>query len=227
MPSGCEDSSAGVWTTHLVSRRSLSRKAFEAQFTRPSGFAFVPGQRICLVGNSVERDYSLVSGNTEETLLLCIQKIEGGMLSPLLASASIGSPFQFTGPYGYFTFVASQRPAVFIATGTGIAPFVSMARSGITGFTLLHGAKTPEELHYMSLFRKKADRYIPCLSRVHGTALDVEDTFPGRVTGYLEKHLPPGSYDFYLCGSAEMIRDVTLLTDERFPGSLVHVETFY
>ncbi len=35
------------------------------------------------------------------------------------------------------------------------------------------------------------------------------------------------SYDLYLCGRQEMIRDATLMADERFPGSLVFSEFFY
>lgn len=35
------------------------------------------------------------------------------------------------------------------------------------------------------------------------------------------------AYDFYLCGCREMIRDVTLLVDERFPGSYIYTELFY
>jgi ferredoxin-NADP reductase len=48
----------------------------------------------------------------------------------------------------------------------------------------------------------------------------------GRVTGYLEGHLPLGAYDFYLCGRGEMIREVILLADQKFPDSLVYTEPF-
>jgi hypothetical protein len=53
------------------------------------------------------------------------------------------------------------------------------------------------------------------------------DAFRGNVTEYLEQHLTPGAYDFYLCGRSEMIRDVTHLIDIRFPESLVFTELFY
>jgi hypothetical protein len=36
-----------------------------------------------------------------------------------------------------------------------------------------------------------------------------------------------GLYDFSLCGREEMIRDVILLVDQRFPDSLVYTESFY
>ena len=51
--------------------------------------------------------------------------------------------------------------------------------------------------------------------------------FHGRVTDYLRDKLPVTAYDFYLCGRREMIRDVTLLVDERFPGSHIYTEPFY
>jgi len=43
----------------------------------------------------------------------------------------------------------------------------------------------------------------------------------------LQKHLPTAVYDFYLCGRGEMIREVTWLVDEKFPGSLLYSELFY
>jgi ferredoxin-NADP reductase len=47
------------------------------------------------------------------------------------------------------------------------------------------------------------------------------------VTEYLQQHLPPAPYDFYLCGRREMIRDVTWLADEQYPDSRIYSETFY
>jgi len=52
-------------------------------------------------------------------------------------------------------------------------------------------------------------------------------SFAGRVTDYLETELPPLPYDFYLCGRSDMIRDATLLVDERFSDSYVYTEIFY
>ncbi|MEJ2731707.1 MAG: hypothetical protein P8185_24885 [Deltaproteobacteria bacterium] len=148
----------------------------------------------------------------------------GGELSALLSVADIGKTLSVNGPHGYFTYNPSPRPAVFVATGTGIAPFCSMARSGISGFTLLHGVGLPEDLYYACHFRPVARKYIPCLTDAKKLPANA---FRGRVTEYLERNLIPGAYDFYLCGRSEMIRDVTLLIDERFPQSLVYSELFY
>jgi benzoate/toluate 1,2-dioxygenase reductase subunit len=115
-----------------------------------------------------------------------------------------------------------------VATGTGIAPFAAMARAGVRGFLLLHGVREPEELYYEALFRGAAARVVPCLTG-HGSGGPPrhEQAFPGRVTAYIEAHLPRRPYDFYLCGREEMIRDVTFLVDEGFPGSRVYSEIFF
>ena len=141
------------YSTQLLERRWLSKKAFEMRLKKPPAFEFMPGQRICLGYKAVERDYSLVCAPDDPDLVLCIRYVKDGMLSTELETAQIGAQFQFTGPDGYFVFRPSDRPAIFVATGTGIAPFCSMLRSGVTEFTLLHGVETTEDLYYTSEFK--------------------------------------------------------------------------
>ena len=215
---------ASTYTAILLKRQWLSDKSFEIILSLPSQFEFQPGQRICLSLGEYKRDYSVVSAPGESALALCIRCVAGGKISALLSVADIGLSLQVSGPYGYFTYKPSPRPAVFIATGTGIAPFCSMARSGITGFTLLHGVSLTDDLYYKSLFQQTAKKYIPCLTETRKLPINA---FAGNVADYLQRHLEPKVYDFYLCGRAEMIRDVTLLIDERFPESFVYSELFY
>ncbi len=215
---------AQKYTASLLRRKWLSKKTFEIVISLPLGFTFKPGQRIRLNLDRNERDYSIVSAPQESELSLCIRMVTGGTLSPLLSAADIGTAISLEGPHGYFTYKHATRPAVFVATGTGIAPFCSMARSGISGFTVLHGARSPNDLYYASRLRQSAAKYIPCLS---DTKELPADAFPGKVTDYLEQHLNPGAYDFYLCGRKEMIRDATLLIDDLFPQSLIYTELFY
>ena len=212
-----------TYVVKLLKRKWLSKNTFEIILSLPPAFTFKPGQRISLSLEDQERDYSIVSAPTESELSLCIRNVTGGKLSPLLSTIDIGTPLLMGGPYGYFTYKASRRPAVFVATGTGIAPFCSMARSGIRGFTILHGVRLPADLYYASQLRQGAQKYVPCLSDAKMTG----NAFQGTVTKYLQQHLTPGAYDFYLCGRREMIRDVTLLVDNRFPGSWVYTELFY
>lgn len=216
-----------TYTARLVKRRWLSEKTFEIELARPWAFAFTPGQRIRLLHNGIERDYSLISLPGDETIGLCIRHLRQGRMADLLASIEIGSRLSFAGPTGYFTFQPSPRPAVFVATGTGVAPFVSMIRAGIGDFSLLHGVRLPSELYYQSLFRNTGQPYFPCLSGPVSASRTPENVFHGLVSTCLTRHFKTGAYDFYLCGRKEMIRDVTFCIDDFFPGSHVFTEIFY
>ena len=218
------ETKAENYASELIERQWLSNKSFEITLSKPTSFEYMPGQCIRLVHDAIERDYSLVTTPTDPNLALCIRNIEGGILTSGLSNAPLGTRLNFNGPHGYFTFRPSARPAVFVATGTGSAPFVSMARSGVTGFTLLHGVSSRADMYYASVFQSTAENYIPCLSE---TGKSSHEFFQGRVTDYLDKNLTARRYDFYLCGRREMIRDVTFLVDERFAGSFIFTEVFY
>jgi len=213
-----------TFPTKLVHRRWLSKRTFEITFSKPSSYNIRPGQRIRIYYQTMERDYTPVSAPGDPEITFCIRKVDTGKFTPVLSTAQIGTRFDISKPDGYFTFKPSRRQPVFVATGTGIAPFCSMVRSGVTGFTLLHGVDRPQELYYQSKLESVADLYIPCISREYQSS---SNHFRGRVTDYLKKHLPPAKYDFYLCGRREMIREVTWLVDERFPGSLLYSEHFF
>jgi ferredoxin-NADP reductase len=156
-----------VYSAAVLNRHWLSEKTFEIELTRPSSFAFKPGQRIRSISESIERDYSLISTSADPHLGLCVRQVEGGILSPALASAIAGTRFYFTGPHGHFTFRPSPRRAIFVATGTGIAPFVSMGRSGANGFLLLHGVPAASELYYETFFRSLAEAMCPVFRERH------------------------------------------------------------
>jgi len=216
-----------IQTVELLQRRWLSKNAFEIELTRPPAFKFKAGQTICFIHESMERYYSLLSTPDDPTLVLCVYYVPRGSFSPVLADAEIGAPFSITGPHGYFTFNRSERAPVFVATGTGVAPFVCMGRSGITEFILLHEVEFAEDLYYQDFFRKIASNYVPCLSKKSATDPIPPGAFNGNAAGYMKKNLPAARYDFYLCGEREMTREVTLLADEHFPGSYVFKEVYF
>jgi benzoate/toluate 1,2-dioxygenase reductase subunit len=222
-----ETKSAGIYRTQLLARSWISEDTFEIRFSRPALFQFVPGQRVRFIQGNVERDYTPISSPEEEGIDFLVRSVKGGALSSVLASAPEGEPFRFSGPHGYFRFYPSERMPVFIATGTGIAPFVSMAKTGARDFILLHGVRRSLDLYYEPLLRKAARLYVPCLSTLRDPREAVPGAFAGRVTEYVADQMTSGAYDFYLCGRGDMIRDVILLVDQKFPDSLVYTETFY
>lgn len=213
-----------TFSTKLIDRRWLSERTFEVKFSKPSSYPIKPGQRIRIHYQNLERDYTPVSAPRDPDITFCIRKVDTGKFTTVLSTSDIGTGFEISKPEGYFTFKPSHRPPVFVATGTGIAPFCSMLCSGISGFILLHGVDSPQDIYYQTKFKSGADLYIPCISKEYQASTE---HFRGRVTDYLQSQLPTAVYDFYLCGRRGMIRDVTWLVDERFPGSLIYTEIFY
>ena len=221
---GNRRSAPARYETVVLRRRQLAPGTLHLDLSRPKGFEFAAGQRIRLHREGVARDYSLASGTREPFLSICVRIVPEGIFSPVLDTAGQNDSFFFTGPHGYFIFHPSNRHSVFVATGTGIAPFAAMCRSGVSGMTVVHGVRDPEQQYYAELFRRSANRYVLCLgSQGRGG----KGHFRGRVTDFLSEHLPPGDCDFYLCGRREMIRDATLIIDDRFSGARIFTEIFF
>jgi ferredoxin-NADP reductase len=216
----------GEYQTELLGVRYLSAATYEASVTRPKNFSFLPGQRVRFSAKTIHRDYTIVSGPQEDIISLCIRHVRDGKFSGVIASASPGTQFTFTGPHGYFRYFPSEDQAVFIATGTGIAPFVSFVHDHVSDFILLHGITDPSEQYYKEKFTSAASLYIPCFSSGQPDQQNTTACFHGRVTRYLETELPSGKYHFYLCGSAGMIADSLPIIDERFPESKVFIESY-
>jgi ferredoxin-NADP reductase len=217
---------AGPIHSQLVARKWLVPEILEVRLSRPAGFRFIPGQFVRFMMDGYERDYTMVSVPDDETLDFCIAMVDQGRFSDDILKADLGSPFALSGPHGHFIFQGPVNPAVFVATGTGIAPFVAFCRGGGQDALLLHGADTSERLIYRDLLQARCRRYVPCISNPAKTETRPENAFAGRVTRYLEDALNPGSYDFYVCGRRSMVQDVTAIVDERFDGSRLFIEVY-
>lgn len=204
----------------------LTPHVFEIHFDRPEDFPFIAGQKIRLSYRSVTRDYSLINAPQDDHLAVCVRHIPGGNLSPVLAKAGVGQVFQISEAFGYFIYQPSERQPVFVATGTGIAPFVAYVRSGVSRFHLLHGVRSMDDLYYRDILTPPSRSYTACLSQPPPDD-SAADVFAGRVTHYLQNDLSAGEYDFYLCGRGEMVRDAMAVIDRRFERARVYTETFF
>lgn len=214
-----------IHTSRIIHRQWLTKDTFTLTLERPPKFKFQAGQRMRLFSGGKNRDYSLIPGATQHQLTLLIRSVDNGIVSTHLGRCPLGTVLDFSGPGGHFIYRPSSHQAVFVATGTGIAPFAAMSRAGVKAFTILHGGRHADDLYFRDLVEPAAVRYIPCLT---GDAPSLAgDAFPGRVTTYLQHHLPAGEYDFYLAGRREMIAEVLDIVDHRFPASRVYSEIFF
>ena len=216
-----------AFTLEMTDRLWWTDDTFEMRFARPAGFDYLPGQKIGFVDDSLRRDYTLLGPLEAGHLAICVRHIPGGRCSPRRAGARPGERFTVTAPFGYFTFKQSAHRAVWVATGTGIAPFVAFVRAGARGFDLLHGAHTVADLYYRDELSRSARRYVPCISGPVPAVHEGPPLYEGRVGPCLAERWSPGCYDFYLCGRGDMIRDVMAIIDTHFEGAHVFTERFY
>jgi ferredoxin--NADP+ reductase len=189
-------------------------------------FSFIPGQVVKLAADRVEppRIYSICSGNREDELRILFNVKDGGYLTPRLASLNPGDRVLISQPYGGFH--GNDRPAWWIAAGTGIAPFISMFRSGLDQDKILvHGVSYLDQFYFQEeLTRGLGLNYRRCCTRELS-----DDVFPGRVTDYLKSvdQLPPHRL-YYLCGKALMVVEVRdLLIDKGIPYENIVAEIYF
>ena len=114
---------------------------------------------------------------------------------------------------------ATRRSRIFIATGSGIAPFCAAFEKGIRADDqLLFGCTTADEDLTLRL-ETPIPPVIRCMTR------EPSDTaFKGRVTNYLRTTGIDQSADYYVCGSPAMVADVRRVI--RSGGGRVYCESF-
>jgi len=194
----------------LTNNQEISPGVHVISFKRD--FEFIPGQvvKIALSPGQVPRIYSICSGNTDEEVRILFNIKEGGELTPRLASLIPGEKVFVSEPYGNFS--DTIAPAWWIATGTGIAPFYSMYRSGLAeNKTLIHGVRWLNQFYFEDEWEQALDEnYVRCCSGESSC-----DTFPGRVTDYLKQLNQLPDVNFFICGKALMVVEVRDLLIEK------------
>ena len=186
-------------------------------------FDFKPGQvlKIAIDKDHPPRIYSICSGNNENEIRILFNIKDDGFLTPKLAAMIPGDHILVSKPYG--SFLGTSEKAWWIATGTGIAPFYSMIKSGLAGNKILiHGVRQLNQFYFEDELEEELDQnYVRCCS---GEASC--NTIPGRVTNYLSEiqNLPDVKY--YLCGQALMVvevRDLLINKGIRFENIMAEI----
>jgi ferredoxin--NADP+ reductase len=168
-------------------------------------FDFIPGQVVKIAADKTHppRIYSICSGNSDNEVSILFNIKEDGYLTPKMAGMIPGDTIFVSKPYGSFT--GPKEKAWLIATGTGVAPFYSMIKSGLgKDNTLVHGVKFLNQFYFEDeLDELLGENYIRCCSREKAC-----NTFPGRVTDYIEQQQNLPDVKYYLCGQAHMVVDM-------------------
>jgi ferredoxin--NADP+ reductase len=232
------------WTETLFSLRVESaRLRFEAgQFVRIA---------LELQGERIARPFSFVNAPADPVLEFYGVIVPGGPLSPQLARLKNGDTLWIAdNPSGFL--VLSEVPAAedlwLVATGTGIAPFLSILRTEATWqryrrVILVHAVRRASELVYRDIIlelqsSKKQFRYLSFVSReTHPQSL--AGRIPaaigdGRLEAAAAAAIAPERSQFMLCGNPQMLKDVAAelarrglrKNRRRTPGQIT-VESFW
>jgi ferredoxin-NADP reductase len=213
---------------------------------------FEPGQYmtigVMVDGKIVQRPYSVASPPVEagsSGYEFYIRLVQGGAFTTLLWDMPVGQRMRMIGPKGKFMLVpGDDRTHVFISSGTGNAPFVSMMKQALADGTprravFLNGVSYAHEIGYRALlegWEKSGEypvTYIPTVSRASDPANAAWMGRTGRVEMILEPvldelGLSAANSVAYICGNPDMIisAEETLLGRD-FPAEQIHKELYW
>ncbi|MVA24987.1 benzoate 1,2-dioxygenase electron transfer component BenC (plasmid) [Agrobacterium vitis] len=185
--------------------------------------AFLPGQyvNIAVPGSSQSRSYSFSSLPGDKRISFLIKKIPGGLMSNWLERAQAGTQLEMTGPLGSFYLRDVQRPLLFLAGGTGLAPFLSMLdvlakENSKQAIHLIYGVTRALDLVLVDALEAYASR----LAHFTYATVVAEETANHPRKGWVTQHMPPeilngGDVDVYLCGPPPMVDAVRSYFDEK------------
>ncbi len=230
-------------------------KLFFIEFKNGQKFNFKAGQFAVLAlpddkndldGLWHKRAYSITSSPSQDQVEFYIVLVKEGKLTPRLFSLKAGDEiFMGEKPAGLMNFdgVSDTDNLIFISTGTGIAPFVSIIRehkdeilNGKRQVALIHGARHTYELGFkgeLEELEKKSPyfHYFPIVSRSE-QELGVEwNGYKGHAqslitNGVVEKKLgvsiSPENFHVFLCGNPKMVDEtVTIFMDKGFKRNTI------
>ncbi|MCV0403798.1 MAG: hypothetical protein K5924_08810 [Chloroflexi bacterium] len=210
-------------------------------------FEFQPGQyaTLGLMGPEklIQRPMSISSSADDlSEYEFFIRRVETGGLTPLLWQRSVGDPINIKGPKGKFLLQDDGRTCLFVASGTGLAPFMSMietlrSRNQSRDIVLLHGVSHEHDLAWRAELSELANgdgfplRYVGTISRPQHSPgwAGATGRVEAIVSDQLDAHgLDAGNTTIYLCGNPDMVSAVEEIATVRgFAPEQVRKELYW
>ena len=213
---------------------------------------FEPGQYMTIGvyadGKIVQRPYSVASAPRDagtDGYEFYVRLVPILRFTTLLWRLDEGHGMRMIGPKGKFMLEPDDdRTHVFVSTGTGIAPFISMTRELLAAGTprrtvMLHGCSFQDELGYRDILEAwQRDKtypmtYVPTISRPNDPRNAGWTGRTGRAEAVVadvckDLDLRPEKTVVYICGNPDMILNVErVLMDRGFPEFHVKKELYW
>ncbi len=214
------------YSTHAVlDVRIIHDGLFELVVAR-NGLQFTPGDCVAIyTAEGKSRPYSIASGSDELELRFVIRKMNGGEVSPWLMTRHPGDTIRITPPFGWFRpgQEIGDAPFVFLATGTGIAPFLSYLKTfEKPPAHCLYGIRHEIDAIGSDLLTRS------CPTRLAVSREEVDDHHHGRITDLLPTLPLHGETHYYCCGLESMVNDAAAwLQEHGVPLRRIHREVFF
>jgi benzoate/toluate 1,2-dioxygenase reductase component len=200
-------------TVSALERVALETMRLEVRVDAP--VTFQPGQyvRLRAAGSEAWRSYSMANASGDSTLVFYVRLVDGGAFSSWLAqSAAVGATLELSEPRGSFFLRQEPRPRLFVAGGTGLAPFLSMleaiaAREGaaMQPTTLLLGVRSGAHLFALERIEQLKQR-LPALEvRLAAEAEPGDACHGGYATDLIGTLALDPATRIYLCGPPPMV----------------------
>jgi Na+-transporting NADH:ubiquinone oxidoreductase subunit F len=211
----------------------------------PPGISFVPGQYIQLrcppypgSGEEVSREYSIASDPAQSHAIeLIIRRVPKGICTTYcFEGLKVGDPVTFSGPHGDFRLSDSSAPMIFLAGGSGMAPFVSILHhmantQSNRQATLFFGGNRPKDLYLLDEMgqfeaRLPGFRFVPVVAKDGDPAGWTGQT--GLVTEAVQRtYSNLAGYEGYLCGPPGMIdASLGVLNRLQIPRDKIYYDRF-
>ncbi|MGE0313018.1 MAG: ferredoxin--NADP reductase [Lautropia sp.] len=234
---------SAYFEARVLSVHHWTDRLFSFTCTRDPAFRFQSGQ-FTMIGLSVDgrplvRAYSMVSPHYEETLEFLSIKVQDGPLTSRLQHIGVDDTV-LIGRKASGTLLMQNltpgRTLYLFATGTGLAPFMSIIRDPdiyerFETVVLVHGCREVAELAYRQVIEDELPaneyfgeqvtrqlRYYPTVTR---EAFRNQGRLPVLIDGgklFADLGLPPidpATDRAMLCGSPEMLKDIRAILDAR------------
>lgn len=183
-------------------------------------FNFIEGQYIDVIQSSTRRSYSIASSTNKNKITLLIKRFKNGEMSDYWFNhAKVNDLLRIEGPKGTFFLRDKSVSILFLATGTGIAPIISILSKldedegykQENTIIVCWGNRNREDFVWIPEFKRIKVKFYKVCSR---PTLD----WSGEV-GYvqdvaLKKQSQISNYDIYACGSSAMIQSARKLFNE-------------
>jgi ferredoxin/flavodoxin---NADP+ reductase len=210
-------------------------------------FEFIPGQYATLGlansdGKLIQRPMSISSPATDlSEYEFFIRLVQDGAFTTLLWERKVDDAINIKGPKGKFALQDDGHTCLWVATGTGLAPFISMletlrANGQQRDIVLLHGVSYDYDLAWRAQLEELVSngfplRYVGTVSRPQHCPAWTGLT--GRAEAVLERvldehRLGPDNTTLYLCGNPDMITAIEEMSAARgFPAEQVRKELYW